>query len=258
MPKSFLIDTSRCTACRGCQIACKEWKGFPAVHTLQKGTHQNPPDLGPYNFKLVRFKEYKMKTRVEWLFFPEQCRHCLEPGCKAGADAIMCRDRLFAAGKRCLHLLDLIFPSPADDPAGEPGPGYSGRQEARAALKVRLLSTIWNENLTEPERGPVIVMSPEVEAQLEDRRILAQDVRRTLATALATGRFLRDGHSGRILASLRPRRVTFWAEFQPDDGGHRLLRAYSHRMENIVDFILKFSLGGIKSLQDSRQQRLQA
>jgi formate dehydrogenase iron-sulfur subunit len=26
---------------------------------------------------------------VEWLFFPEQCRHCLEPGCKAGADAIM-------------------------------------------------------------------------------------------------------------------------------------------------------------------------
>ncbi|OIO00935.1 MAG: formate dehydrogenase [Desulfovibrionaceae bacterium CG1_02_65_16] len=89
MPKTFLIDTSRCTACRGCQIACKEWKGFPAVHTKQTGTHQNPPDLGPYNYKLVRFQEYKMKTRVEWLFFPEQCRHCLEPGCKAGADAIL-------------------------------------------------------------------------------------------------------------------------------------------------------------------------
>ncbi|MDR3641512.1 MAG: formate dehydrogenase [Humidesulfovibrio sp.] len=89
MPKSFLIDTSRCIACRGCQIACKEWKNHPAVHTKQTGTHQNPPDLGPYNFKLVRFKEYKMKNRVEWLFFPEQCRHCLEPGCKAGADAIL-------------------------------------------------------------------------------------------------------------------------------------------------------------------------
>ena len=89
MPKAFLIDTSRCTACRGCQIACKEWKDFPAVHTKQTGTHQNPPDLGPYNFKLIRFKEYKMKDRVEWLFFPEQCRHCAEPGCKAGADAIL-------------------------------------------------------------------------------------------------------------------------------------------------------------------------
>jgi len=89
MPKAFLIDTSRCTACRGCQISCKEWKDFPAVHTKQTGTHQNPPDLGPYNFKLIRFKEYKMKDRVEWLFFPEQCRHCAEPGCKAGADAIL-------------------------------------------------------------------------------------------------------------------------------------------------------------------------
>jgi formate dehydrogenase iron-sulfur subunit len=89
MPKAFLIDTSRCTACRGCQIACKEWKNLPPVHTKQTGTHQNPPDLGPYNFKLIRFKEYKLNGRVEWLFFPEQCRHCLEPGCKAGADAIM-------------------------------------------------------------------------------------------------------------------------------------------------------------------------
>ncbi|MBI5519392.1 MAG: formate dehydrogenase [Desulfovibrio sp.] len=89
MPKSFLNDTSRCTACRGCQIACKEWKNHPAVKTKQTGTHQNPPDLGPYNFKLIRFKEYKMKTRVEWLFFPEQCRHCHAPGCKEGADAIL-------------------------------------------------------------------------------------------------------------------------------------------------------------------------
>lgn len=89
MPKTFLIDTSRCTACRGCQIACKEWKNLPAVPTKQTGTHQNPPDLGPYNFKLIRFKEYKMKGRVEWLFFPEQCRHCHAPGCKEGADAIL-------------------------------------------------------------------------------------------------------------------------------------------------------------------------
>lgn len=89
MPKTFLIDTSRCTACRGCQIACKEWKNFPAVPTKQTGTHQNPPDLGPYNYKLIRFKEYKMKERVEWLFFPEQCRHCNAPGCKEGADAIL-------------------------------------------------------------------------------------------------------------------------------------------------------------------------
>ena len=58
MPKSFLIDTTRCTACRGCQVACKEWHDHPANATKQRGTHQNPPDLNPYNFKVVRFREH--------------------------------------------------------------------------------------------------------------------------------------------------------------------------------------------------------
>lgn len=87
MPKSFLIDTTRCTACRGCQLACKEWHNLPANATKQTGTHQNPPDLNPYNFKIVRFNEYMDKGgTVHWNFFPEQCRHCLEAPCKATAD----------------------------------------------------------------------------------------------------------------------------------------------------------------------------
>ncbi|HMM39239.1 MAG TPA: formate dehydrogenase [Desulfovibrio sp.] len=83
MPKAFLVDTTRCTACRGCQVACKEWKGMPAVPTKQTGTHQNPPDLTPYNLKLVRFSEHMDKSgKVFWNFFPDQCRHCLEAPCK--------------------------------------------------------------------------------------------------------------------------------------------------------------------------------
>jgi len=85
MPKAFLIDTTRCTACRGCQVGCKEWKNFPAVPTKQRGTHQNPPDLTHYNFKLVRFTEYEEGNTVKWNFFPDQCRHCLEAPCKSGA-----------------------------------------------------------------------------------------------------------------------------------------------------------------------------
>ena len=54
MPKAFFIDTTRCTACRGCQIACKEWNELKPNSTLQQGTHQNPPDLNPNNYKLVR------------------------------------------------------------------------------------------------------------------------------------------------------------------------------------------------------------
>lgn len=86
MPKAFFIDTSRCTACRGCQIACKEWHGNKAVSTRQRGTHQNPPDLTPFNYKLVRFSEHRIDGRVQWLFFPDQCRHCVSPPCKDAAD----------------------------------------------------------------------------------------------------------------------------------------------------------------------------
>jgi formate dehydrogenase iron-sulfur subunit len=82
MPKSFFIDTSRCTACRGCQIACKEWNELPANKTKQRGSHQNPPDLNANNYKLVRFSEYLEKETIKWHFFPDQCRHCLEPPCK--------------------------------------------------------------------------------------------------------------------------------------------------------------------------------
>jgi formate dehydrogenase iron-sulfur subunit len=84
MPKAILIDTTRCTACRGCQVACKEWKNMPAVPTKQRGTHQNPPDLTHYNFKLVRFYMEADGT-VKWNFFPDTCRHCLEAPCKSGA-----------------------------------------------------------------------------------------------------------------------------------------------------------------------------
>jgi len=86
MPMTFFIDTTRCTACRGCQVACKEWHDFGANQTRQRGTHQNPPDLNPLNYKLVRFAEYKENGRVVWYFFPDQCRHCVSPPCKEAAD----------------------------------------------------------------------------------------------------------------------------------------------------------------------------
>ncbi len=89
MPKAFFVDTSRCTACRGCQIACKEWYELPANETLQRGSHQNPPDLNAHNYKVVRFSEQLVDGKVNWFFFPDQCRHCAEPPCKMIADGYM-------------------------------------------------------------------------------------------------------------------------------------------------------------------------
>ncbi|MCM0754967.1 formate dehydrogenase [Desulfovibrio aminophilus] len=80
--KSFLVDLTRCTACRGCQIACKQWKKLPAEKTVNQGSHQNPADLSFNTIRLVRFSEPPVKGPVQWLFLPEQCRHCVEPPCK--------------------------------------------------------------------------------------------------------------------------------------------------------------------------------
>lgn len=86
MAKAFFIDTTLCTACRGCQIACKQWHDLPAENTLNQGSYQNPEDLSFTTYKLVRMREEEIDGRLQWLFFPDQCRHCLEPPCRDVAD----------------------------------------------------------------------------------------------------------------------------------------------------------------------------
>ncbi len=85
--KSFFVDTTKCTACRGCQIACKQWNKLPATQTFNWGSYQNPADLSFSTFKLVRFREVVSGGKIKWYFFPDQCRHCLEPPCKDAAEA---------------------------------------------------------------------------------------------------------------------------------------------------------------------------
>jgi formate dehydrogenase iron-sulfur subunit len=86
--KSFFIDTTKCTACRGCQIACKQWNMNPATKTVQRGSHQNPEDLSYSTFKLVRFSEFEENGKPVWYFFADQCRHCTTPPCKIVAESL--------------------------------------------------------------------------------------------------------------------------------------------------------------------------
>ena len=81
MSKGFFIDTTRCIACKGCQVACKAWNRLPAEKTVNQGNLQNPPDFSFKTYKLVRMNEEIMDGKVNWLFFPDQCRHCLIPPC---------------------------------------------------------------------------------------------------------------------------------------------------------------------------------
>ncbi len=78
MPNARLIDTSKCMGCRGCQVACKQWNDLPAVHTTQRGTYENPPELSAHNWIKVEFTE----RPGEWLLRAHTCMHCTEASCE--------------------------------------------------------------------------------------------------------------------------------------------------------------------------------
>jgi formate dehydrogenase iron-sulfur subunit len=82
--KSILVDTSKCMACRGCQVACKQWNQLSGVKTKNVGSYENPQDLSDQTYKIVRFSDgANSDGKPHWYFFSEQCRHCLSPGCMA-------------------------------------------------------------------------------------------------------------------------------------------------------------------------------
>ncbi len=80
--KIKLYDDSKCTACRGCQLACKQWNALAASQTENRGTYQNPPALNPNTFMLIHFQDYVDKEgNVKWLFRKEACMHCTDAAC---------------------------------------------------------------------------------------------------------------------------------------------------------------------------------
>ncbi len=146
----------------------------------------------------------------------------------------VCRDNLASAGKRTVHLLDLIFPDPGDkDPASRKRPGWSQRPENRARLKDGLLNELWGEGGEEMEKHRRIVLhvAPEVQSLLEERRILIEDLQRVIHHAETTGAKLVHPKTGHFKASFKPYKVTFWVEYSPSDDGYIVHNAYTHRME---------------------------
>ena len=71
--KVMLVDVSKCTACRACQVACKQWNKLPALKTQQEGTHQNPPDLNWATWNLIRFTELPDEGWGDEVALPQGC-----------------------------------------------------------------------------------------------------------------------------------------------------------------------------------------
>jgi len=126
MSKAFFIDTTLCTACRACQVACKQWHDLPAEKTKNLGTYQNPADLSFDTYKLVRMNEEVIGGRLQWLFFPEQCRHCVEAPCleTAGDEEAIYQDPsgaiIYTAQTKRLNAAEIIESCPYNIPRKGP------------------------------------------------------------------------------------------------------------------------------------------
>lgn len=83
---AILFDSSRCSACKGCQVACKCWNDLPSPleKNSQKftGSLQAPMDLNGDTRLIVTFNEKKGGSKgVEWAFGRRSCMHCSDPAC---------------------------------------------------------------------------------------------------------------------------------------------------------------------------------
>jgi formate dehydrogenase iron-sulfur subunit len=98
MPKGMFVDTSICTGCKACQVACKEWNGLPhepahfRFDPVEKrpiavnftgNSYDNTGALSATDWRHVRFIEQfsEDRSRARWFFSSDSCKHCNDAGC---------------------------------------------------------------------------------------------------------------------------------------------------------------------------------
>jgi len=98
MAKGMFVDTSICTGCKACQVACKEWngldaepthfkfdkdKGFAVATNFSGNSYDNTGKLSATDWRHVRFIEQfnDKRTEARWLFMSDSCKHCNDAGC---------------------------------------------------------------------------------------------------------------------------------------------------------------------------------
>jgi len=118
--KVKLIDVAKCTGCRGCQLACKQWNQLPARQTFAAGTYQNPPDLQSNTWTLIRFQEVATQEGVKWLFRKDGCMHCTNAACvKVCPSGALYHSDLGTVGiikERCIGCKECVAACPFEIP----------------------------------------------------------------------------------------------------------------------------------------------
>ena len=78
-----LVDITKCTGCRACVVACKQWNHLQMSTIPDRGTNQdNPPGLDSNTFTTINTVEVEVdQPDQEFVYWKRQCMHCNEPAC---------------------------------------------------------------------------------------------------------------------------------------------------------------------------------
>ena len=86
--KAILFDSSRCSGCKGCMVACKTWNMLPSPQETNaqewNASLQCPYDLGSNTRITVTFKEMDPTSPyrpIDWAIGRRGCMHCTDAGC---------------------------------------------------------------------------------------------------------------------------------------------------------------------------------
>jgi formate dehydrogenase iron-sulfur subunit len=88
--KAFLVDTTKCSGCRSCQVACKQWNNLPGEKTefFAGPEYTNPKQLSAITWNHVVFFNIVRRSNTEkqwvppsWTIMHKKCYHCNVANC---------------------------------------------------------------------------------------------------------------------------------------------------------------------------------
>jgi Fe-S oxidoreductase len=116
-----------------------------------------------------------------------------------------CRDAFVKAGKPTKHILEILFPEAASDRL----PTVTERRENRARLRAGLAA---EAALPKKRYDFELEISEEHLAQMDQDKILAEDVFAVVAYSRKTGRSIHHAHGGRRSGCLMIGKTTYWVD----------------------------------------------
>ncbi|MCL2402654.1 MAG: 4Fe-4S dicluster domain-containing protein [Coriobacteriia bacterium] len=122
---AILFDASKCTGCKGCQVACKQWNQLPAPLDFGdapfSGSYESPAENSGDTWLRVTFDEIEPREdEVTIAFGRDACRHCADAPCVSVCSSGACHKTSNGAvaidSSKCFGCQYCIAACPFDSP----------------------------------------------------------------------------------------------------------------------------------------------